>query len=99
MELIAKQIKHPYINRLDDVCGGEPIITGTRTPIRSIVGYYFNLEYSIDEIVNQLPYLTPAQVFDALSYYYDHKEEVDRLICENSEEYLKERYPQGKYDK
>lgn len=27
--------------------------------------------------------LTPAQVFDALSYYYDHPGEIDQYIAEN----------------
>ena len=98
MGLVAKKIKHPYITQVEGICNGEPIIIGTRTPVRSIVGYYFNLKYSVDEIVNQLPYLTPAQVFDALSYYHDHKEEIDQLIYENSEEYLMEKYPPGKYE-
>ena len=28
---------HPYIARDDAILGGEPIIKGTRTPIRAIV--------------------------------------------------------------
>jgi hypothetical protein len=34
---------------------------------------------------------TPAQVFDALAYYHDHREEIDQLRWENSYEYWKER--------
>jgi hypothetical protein len=30
-----------------------------------------------------------AQIYDALSYYYDHKEEVDRELDEVSEERIR----------
>ena len=35
----AKKIEHPYITQINDICGGEPIIVNTRTPVRSIVVY------------------------------------------------------------
>jgi hypothetical protein len=31
--------------------------------------------------------VTLAQVYATLSYYYDHREEIDREIAENSEEF------------
>jgi uncharacterized protein (DUF433 family) len=31
-----------------------------------------------DEFVESYPHLNLAQVYDALSYYYDHREEIDR---------------------
>jgi len=33
---------------------------------------------------NQLPHLTLAQVFEALSFYSDHKEEINKYISENA---------------
>jgi len=41
------------------------------------------LDLSPEEIVIHLPHLTLAQVFDALSYYSDHQEEIDAFIEEN----------------
>ena len=35
----------------------------------------------MDEILREFPQLTPAQVHDALSYYYDHQEELDLTIA------------------
>ena len=86
MSIPAKRIEHPYITRREEVCGGDPIIRGTRTPVRSIVGYYRNVGYSPEEIVHHLPHLTLAQVHDALSYYYDHQEEIDEEIRLNENE-------------
>jgi hypothetical protein len=36
------------------------------------------LENSPDEILAAYPDLTLSQIYDALSYYYDHKEEMDK---------------------
>jgi len=38
--------------------------------------------YTPDDIVRAHPHLTLAQVHDALSYYYDNIEEIDRDIAE-----------------
>lgn len=85
-----KKSKHPYIERKKGVCGGEPAITGTRISVSLIV----ELERSgnsVDEIVAMYPHITHAQVYDALSYYYDHKDEIDKIIEENKEEYWMEK--------
>jgi len=47
---------------------------------------------SVDEILAGLPHVTPAQVYEALSYYYDHLEEIEREIQENQLGRLIERY-------
>ncbi len=44
---------------------------------REYVVNYKLLNYSIEEILKQLPALTPAQVYDAFSFYYDHQEEIN----------------------
>ena len=72
--------RHPYITQIKDICGGSPIIIGTRTPVRSIVLYY-KTGMSPEEIIEGLPHLTLAQVFDALSYYHDHQEEIEEDIA------------------
>lgn len=81
-----RKIRHLHIEKKKGVCGGEPVIAGTRIS----VGFIAELEksgYTADEIVTMYPHITHAQVYDALSYYYDHKEEIDKIIEENKEEY------------
>lgn len=73
---------HPYIVCNKDVLGGEPIVIGTRTPVRAIVEKW-RLGTPPEAITDSLPHLTTAQVFDALSYYSDHKEEINKYIEEN----------------
>ena len=74
--------EHCYIAIDEKILGGEPIIKGTRTPVRSIVEHW-RLGTAPEEIPRHLPHLTLAQVFDALSYYSDHQEEINAYIEQN----------------
>ena len=73
---------HAYIVTDDHILGGEPIIRGTRTPVRAIVELW-RLGVAPEEVPRRLPHLTLAQVFDALSYYSDHQEEINGHIERN----------------
>jgi uncharacterized protein (DUF433 family) len=73
---------HPYVVNDDQILSGEPIIRGTRTPVRAIVETW-RLGVAAEEIPSCLPHLTLAQVFDALSYYSDHQEEINAHIARN----------------
>ncbi len=83
---LKKETVHPYITHNPRICGGEPIIKGTRISVRLIVEWE-GMGKSVDEIVSMYPHLNHSQIYDALSYYYDHKDEIDRYIRENSEEF------------
>jgi len=80
----AKKIDHPYIVSQPDYCGGSPVIKGTKFPVRSVVTYVLRQGLSPEELVGEFSHLTLAQVYDALSYYYDHRAEVDQDLQENS---------------
>jgi uncharacterized protein (DUF433 family) len=54
---------------------GRPVIAGTRLRV-SQVAEYINGDWTVDDLVRQFD-VTPGQVHAALSYYYDHKEEID----------------------
>jgi uncharacterized protein (DUF433 family) len=51
--------RHRYIVRDDQILSGEPIIEGTRTPVRAIVEVY-RLGVGDEEIPSRLPHLTVA---------------------------------------
>jgi uncharacterized protein (DUF433 family) len=74
--------ERPYVVTNDRILSGEPIIAGTRTPVRAIVEMY-RQGVAPEAIPSQLPHLTLAQVFDALSYYSDHQDEINRHIERN----------------
>jgi uncharacterized protein (DUF433 family) len=71
--------EHCYIVTDSEILNGEPIIKGTRTPVRAIVETW-RMGVSPEEIPKGMPHLTLAQVFDALSYYSDNVEEINRYI-------------------
>ena len=58
------------------------LVLGTRTSVRSIIGLW-RLGVMPEEILNHLPHLTLAQIFDALSFYLDHQAEINRYIEQN----------------
>jgi len=83
--------EHAYITRTPGVCGGEPIIKGTRIAVRLIAEWY-RKGCTADEILEYYPHLDLAKIYDALSYYHDHRKEMDKAIEENSEPHLKRAY-------
>lgn len=83
------KVAHPYIAKRKGYCGGRAIIKGTKFPVRSVVAYVLHQGLTPEELIGLFPHLTLAQVYDALSYYYDYKEEIDRDLAENTEEYWK----------
>lgn len=72
-------IVHPYVVSDSAVLGGEPVIRGSKTPVRAIVELW-RLGTVPEEISLHLPHLTLAQVFDALSYYADNQDEINHYI-------------------
>ena len=86
------QIGHPHITSNPQICGGSPVIAGTRFPVRSVVVYVLKHGLTPEELVEQFPLLTLAQIHDALAFYYDNREEVDRDLAENTEEAVRQRY-------
>jgi uncharacterized protein (DUF433 family) len=78
------------------VCGGRPTILGTRIAVSNIA-YRHRRGESVDEMLEAWPHLTPAQVYDALAFYYDHKAEIDEEVERSlDEEYWKSKYAPGK---
>ena len=87
---------HPFIvKKEDDVCDGSPIIEGTRTRVIDIAIEYEVLGHSPDVIIDSHPYLNLSQVHDALSYYYDNRDELDKKIEQDQEfiRQIRERFP------
>ncbi len=74
--------EHCYIGRNEKIAGGEPIIKGTRVTVRAIVEIW-RMGKSPEEILQSVPHLSMAQIFDALSYYSDHQEEIHNYIERN----------------
>src|SRR4030065_1167497 len=78
MSITVKEIRHPYISIDKKIRGGEPIIAGTGIRVLDIAIRYEIMGMSPEDIIISLPHLNLSQVHDALSYYYEHKDEIDK---------------------
>jgi uncharacterized protein (DUF433 family) len=61
---------------------GRPCIRGTRIPVDFIFDMRQRDGMSPEEIAEQFPWVTLSDVHAALSYYYDHREEIQRMVDE-----------------
>jgi uncharacterized protein (DUF433 family) len=76
MEPIASN----YIESRADRCGGRPCIAGTRIRVQDIACDHEVHGLTPEQIAREYPQLTLAQVHAALSYYFDHRGEIQRQI-------------------
>ncbi len=82
---VALKTQHPYITSRSQVHGGEPVVRGTRVSVRSIVQYVLREGMAPETLVKEFPQLSLAAVYDTLSYYYDHRSQIDKLLREQTE--------------
>ena len=85
--MTTKTLYH-HIVQTPGVVGGRPRIDGRRISVQNIVIWHEHMGYSVDEIATQYD-LTLAEIYSALAYYYDHKQEIDQAIKE-SEAFIEE---------
>ena len=71
-----------YIVQAEGICGGKPRIAGTRIKVEHVVGEYIHGGWSVEDVFEAHPHLTRAQIHAALSYYYDHRNEIEQDIRE-----------------
>lgn len=77
MNTVMKQTKHPYITKSKKIRSGVPVISGTGIRVLDVVIRYEIMGQSPEDIIVALPQINLPQVHDALSYYYEHKDEID----------------------
>lgn len=51
-----------------DVCGGEPVIAGTRITVNLINQCFFKLFWDINKILTEYPQLKRADIMEAVKY-------------------------------
>jgi len=68
-----------YIEQNKNIRSGKPHIVDTRITVSDIVTWHLRLGQSLEEVAVQYS-LSLAAVYSAMSYYYDHKGEIDSDI-------------------
>jgi len=70
------------ITRDESVLGGEPRIDGTRVGVRHVAARVIDAGQSPARVADQLD-VPLAAMYESLSYYYDHIEQMRELQKEN----------------
>jgi len=68
-----------------NVCGGRPCVSGTRIRVLDIYVWHELSGQTADEIVSRFPQLTMSDVYAALAYYWDHRDELQQEIQAESD--------------
>jgi len=78
MQAASKPWYEGFITHQSGVQGGEAVVAGTRTPVRSVVSMYYEIvDEDVHSVVAELPHLSEAQIDAALAYYGAHRAEID----------------------
>lgn len=64
-------------------CGGKPHIAGHRIKVQDIVIWHEDMGMEPDEILYHYPSITLADVYAALTYDRDNRQEIRRQIRED----------------
>jgi uncharacterized protein (DUF433 family) len=83
-----------HIEITPGIADGKPRIAGHRITVQNIAIWHERMGKSADEIAAEYD-LTLADVYAALAYYFDHRDEIDRSIAEGAAfaESLRQRTP------
>ena len=76
---MTTKLTYPHVTQHPGVVGGQPVVAGTRIPLATLIRAH-QLGMDFDEILVQYPSLRPADLHAAFAYYFDHKDDMDRLI-------------------
>lgn len=78
-EAASVATEYAHIVRTPGVLAGEPRIADHRIRVRDIVAARDHGGFTPEQIASAVyPGLTKAQVYAALAYYEDHRDEIDR---------------------
>ena len=82
MAIVPSRTLDEHIELTPDTAGGRTRIRGRRITVQDIAIWHERLGKSVDEIAGEYE-LTLADVYAALAYYFDHREEIDARMTED----------------
>lgn len=63
---------------------GTARIGDTRYKVLHLAGEHYHYGWSAEELLRQHPDLRPEEVYAALTFFYDHYDDIVRKLTENS---------------
>jgi uncharacterized protein (DUF433 family) len=70
-----------HIEIVEGAYGPKARIAGSRIRVQDIVIWHEKLGMSPVEIVREFPTITLADIYAALAYYWDHRDEIEQRIA------------------
>jgi uncharacterized protein (DUF433 family) len=74
-----------HIEITPGVCGGRPRIAGHRIRVQDVAIWHQHQGQSASDIVSQFPQLSLGDVHAALTYYFDHRDEIEQQIRDDEQ--------------
>ena len=74
-----------HITKTPGVCGGKACIAGHRIRVMDVVVWHEMRGHSAAEVVAMFPCITLADVYAALAYYFDNREEIQECFRKDEE--------------
>jgi len=80
---------HPVLAFVRDPrrCGGDPILSGTRTAVHAVISYLKLYDGDPARVRKEaLPHLSMDQIHAAIDWYHEHQQEIDDILRQREEE-------------
>ena len=74
------QLEKQHIEITPGICGGKPRIAGSRIRVQDVYVWHELQGKNADAIVAEYPQLTVADVYAALTYFWDHRDELEQQM-------------------
>jgi len=75
-----------HIEQRPSPFGPQAYLRGTRVAVRHVAAF-LQAGFTVDEIIEEgLPHVFPAAIYEAIAYYYDHRDEIDAELNAESAE-------------
>jgi uncharacterized protein (DUF433 family) len=82
-----------HIEIVEGAAGPRPRVRGTGIRVKDVVNWFEWQGWPVGQILEEFPHLTPAGIYAALAYYWDHKDELDAQWAEQDaldQEYMRQ---------
>jgi uncharacterized protein (DUF433 family) len=78
---MSTAVRYPHLSIDPD---GTAQVEGTRYKVIHLAGEHYHYGWSAEEILRQHPDLRPEQVYSALTYFYDHHDQLVNQMGSNA---------------
>jgi uncharacterized protein (DUF433 family) len=90
---VSLDVSTEHIEVVQGAGGPKARIRGSRIRVIDVVDWYEGLGWSADRIISEFPQLSKAEIFAALAFYWDHRDEIEAKRAADEafvEEYFRE---------